>query len=64
MTNQLSPQKVAYIAPGVVKVDMKTEAGDAVSFTMQTSALLSLIRLSTDLLNNYSSGVLRDLGVL
>jgi hypothetical protein len=60
---ELTPEKVEYVGADAVRVTMKTETGDAVSYTMKTASLVKSVNLSVNLINNCTAQVFRDLGV-
>jgi hypothetical protein len=59
----LTPELVEYIGVDEVLITMKNPSGAAVTYTMKTAALVSMINMSVALVNNFSAQVFRDLGV-
>ena len=51
------------IGPNKVRVSMKTDAGETVSFSLKTAMLINLVNLSVGAINSSMSQVFRDLDV-
>lgn len=60
---ELTPERCEYIAADTVRVTLKTNTGDLVTFSLKTTALLQLTNLSVALINGYTAQVFRDLDV-
>jgi hypothetical protein len=60
---ELKPESCEYIGADQVRVILKTNTGDHVSYTMTTAMLVKSVNLSVALINNCTGRVFRDLGV-
>ena len=61
---RLTPERCEYVAADRVRVTLKTDAGDPVTYTLSTAALMRMTNMSVELINNFTAKVLRDLGAL
>jgi hypothetical protein len=61
---ELTPERCEYIAADKVRVTLKRDAGDPVTYTVTTASMMKSVNLSMALINGFTVQVLRDLDVL
>jgi hypothetical protein len=59
----LTPERVQYVAPGRVRITLKTDDGVAVTYSVTIAMLMKMVNLSVDLMNRSPAQLFRDLGV-
>jgi hypothetical protein len=54
---ELTPERCEYMAADKVRVTLKTDAGDPVTYTLTPKMLVKSINLSVALINNYATKI-------
>lgn len=61
--DELIPESYEYIAPGMVRVSLKTRSGVPLVYTMTFSMLVQSVNLAVKLMSSHTAQVFKDLDV-
>ncbi len=59
---QLTPTACEYLDHNKIRVSLKSDARDVVSFTLKTAALISLLNMGCKTVNTSKARIFKDLG--
>jgi hypothetical protein len=59
---QLTPTACEYLDHNKVRVSLKNDAGEAVTFMLTTAMLISLLNMGVKVINTSTAQIFRDIG--